>query len=172
MKKFLLSAAAIATAFTAMPALAQDYAPDDAYPYAEQDAAEGYGPEQPYDEEAPVYRGGDTGNGSYRGYEPAPVASYEPGYAGAPRRVRPGDYVDPETARYGTGAYPVRRCRGTTGAIIGGIAGALIGAGDGDRGRGRYRYRRGGSTAGALIGGGVGALIGSEIDKSSCRSSR
>lgn len=173
MKRFLLSAAAIATALTAVPALAQDYAPDDAYPYAEEDAAAGYGDESGEDESV-VYRVGDEpDHGSYQGYEPAPVASYEPGYAQGPRRIRPGDYVDPQTARYGAGAYPVRRCRGTTGAVLGGVAGALIGAGDGhSHRRGRYRYRRGGSTGGALIGGLIGAVVGSEIDKSSCRNNR
>ena len=56
---------------------------------------------------------------------------------------------------------------GTTGAIVGGAAGALVGREIGRDGRGyRYRYgRRGGGTTGAIIGGALGALIGSEASR-------
>ena len=53
-----------------------------------------------------------------------------------------------------------RRCSGTTGTIVGGAAGALLGrevAGRGDR------------TTGTILGGAVGALLGREVGKSSCR---
>ncbi|CAM5455922.1 17 kDa surface antigen OS=Sphingobium scionense OX=1404341 GN=GGQ90_001481 PE=3 SV=1 [Sphingobium scionense] len=58
--------------------------------------------------------------------------------------------------------YYCRRSDGTTGLIIGGAIGALIG-GQLDRG-----YS---NTAGILIGGGAGALLGREIDRGSlsCR---
>jgi len=53
-----------------------------------------------------------------------------------------------------------RRCSGSTGTIIGAIAGGLLGneiAGRGDR------------TLGAIIGAGAGALAGRAIDRSDCR---
>lgn len=56
-----------------------------------------------------------------------------------------------------------RRCRdsGTTGTILGAIAGGLLGKEIADGGR----YRRGDGTAGAIIGAGVGALAGRAIDR-------
>ncbi len=87
----------------------------------------------------------------YRGYR-APRAHYhaDRGYA----------YRQYEPRRYGR--YYGQRCHddGTTGTIIGAIAGGLLGssvAGRGDR------------TIGALIGGGAGALIGHAIDSDDCR---
>ena len=55
-----------------------------------------------------------------------------------------------------------RRSSGTTGTIIGAIAGGLLG-----REIGRGGYGNSPSTTGLIIGGGVGALAGREIDKSS-----
>jgi uncharacterized protein YcfJ len=53
-----------------------------------------------------------------------------------------------------------QRCSGTTGTIIGAIAGGLLGrAIDGGRDR----------TAGTIIGGVAGALAGRSIDRSDCR---
>ena len=61
--------------------------------------------------------------------------------------------------------YGRRRCgSGTTGAIIGGAGGALIGREIGRGGRGYYG-RRGSGTGGAIIGGAVGALLGREIGR-------
>ena len=57
-----------------------------------------------------------------------------------------------------------RRCSGTTGTIVGGVAGALLGR---EVTRNRYRGRSG--TTGAILGGAIGALAGRSIDKSSCR---
>ena len=56
---------------------------------------------------------------------------------------------------------------GTTGAIVGGASGALIGREIGRDGRGyRGRYRgRGSGTTGAIIGGALGALIGREATR-------
>lgn len=186
MKHVLLSAVALASVMVAAPAMAQgadapiyseggEYPGDntpDSYPSyeptspeAEYPADQGGYPADDYTADADVPDSYGAGT-----YEP-PVVAGQPGY----RRVQPGDYVDPSVYQGNEIAPPPRRCRGTTGAILGGIAGALLGAGDGDR-RGRYgrygRYRRGSSTAGALIGGGIGAVIGSEIDKSACRDRR
>ena len=71
---------------------------------------------------------------------------------------------------YGNDYRDGRRCSGTTGTIVGGVAGALAGRAvtrDGSR------YRRGNSgTTGAILGGALGALAGRAIDKSSCRNDR
>ena len=70
-------------------------------------------------------------------------------------------------------AYPDRRSRyhnrrcgsGTTGTILGAVAGGLLGREVGSRGR--YNRR---STTGLIIGAGAGALIGREIDRNgNCR---
>jgi outer membrane lipoprotein SlyB len=54
-----------------------------------------------------------------------------------------------------------RRCKGTTGTIIGGAGGALLG---------REIAGRGSRTTGTILGAAAGALLGREIHKSSCRS--
>ena len=61
-----------------------------------------------------------------------------------------------------------RRCSsGTTGTILGAVAGGLLG---GEIGRGSsYRGR---STTGTIIGAGAGALLGREVDGGNCRSRR
>ena len=69
---------------------------------------------------------------------------------------RYGNYVGP-TWRGRDGRVYCRRSNGTTGLIVGGAAGALIGrqiAGRGDR------------TVGAVIGGAAGALVGREVQRS------
>jgi uncharacterized protein YcfJ len=78
------------------------------------------------------------------------------GYYREPRRLSRSDRV----WRGEDGRYHCRRDNGTTGLIIGGAAGALLGsriAGRGDR------------TLGALIGGAGGALLGREIDRGGLR---
>ena len=65
--------------------------------------------------------------------------------------------------RYNNG----RRCSGTTGTIVGGVAGALLGR---EISRNGSRFRRGGGgTTGAILGGAIGALAGRAVDKNSCR---
>jgi hypothetical protein len=61
-----------------------------------------------------------------------------------------------------------RRCSsGTTGTILGAVAGGLLG---GEIGRGSsYRGR---STTGTIIGAGAGALLGREVDGGDCRGRR
>jgi len=58
------------------------------------------------------------------------------------------------------GRYRCKKSNGTTGLLIGGVAGALAGrAIDGGRDK----------TVGTVIGAGAGALLGREIDRSSSR---
>ena len=60
-----------------------------------------------------------------------------------------------------------QRCRsGSTGTILGAVAGALLG---GEIGRGSS-YRRSGT--GTIVGAGAGALIGREIDRNGCDNRR
>ena len=54
-----------------------------------------------------------------------------------------------------------RRCKGTTGTIVGGAGGALLG---------REIAGRGSRTTGTILGAAAGALLGRTIHKSSCRS--
>jgi hypothetical protein len=74
---------------------------------------------------------------------------------------------------YNGQTYYGNRCSGTTGTIVGGGIGAVVGS-QIAKGRGGYDYygnRRGGSgTTGAIIGGAVGALLGRKIDKDACKS--
>jgi hypothetical protein len=85
---------------------------------------------------------------------------YNNGYA--QRGFNDGYYGD----RYYNGrAYSnnrYRRCSGTTGTIVGGVAGALLG-------RSATRDYRHSGTTGTILGGALGALAGNAIGKSSCR---
>ena len=73
------------------------------------------------------------------------------------RYYRNGNYVGP-TWRGQDGRLRCRRSNGTTGLIVGGAAGALIGRQiDGGRSR----------TAGTILGAAAGAVIGREIQRSS-----
>ena len=100
---------------------------------------------------AQYYPGYGYNNGYQRGYD-----NYNRSYSGQ--------------GYYGQNYYG-NRCSGTTGTIIGGVAGAVVGSKIAG-GRQRYDYygnRRGGSNAtGAIIGGAVGALLGRKVDKDSC----
>ena len=93
---------------------------------------------------------------------PATFALPEP--AEAQRRYYDGNgYYNGPTWRGRDGRYRCRRSDGTTGLIIGGAAGAVIGhqvAGRGDR------------TLGAIIGGAAGALVGREVERSTSRRGR
>ncbi|MEA3044421.1 MAG: hypothetical protein QOH47_2259 [Sphingomonadales bacterium] len=77
--------------------------------------------------------------------------------AQAQRYYRNGNYVGP-TWRDSQGRYRCRRSNGTTGLIVGGAAGALIGRSvDGGRNR----------TTGTIVGAVAGALVGREIQRNS-----
>ncbi|WP_432787952.1 glycine zipper 2TM domain-containing protein [Novosphingobium rhizosphaerae] len=101
------------------------------------------------------WRGGGYGRGpsdyrgDYRGYD----RGYDRGYY--------GDVAyRGQSWRGNDGRYYCRRNDGTTGLLVGGVAGALIGqgvAGRGDR------------TLGAILGAAGGALLGRSIDQSNAR---
>ena len=84
-------------------------------------------------------------------------------YAQTYRADRYGRY---DNRYYGRSSYRYagRRCSGTTGTVVGGVAGALLGR---EVTRDRYRGRSG--TTGTILGAAIGALAGRSIDKSSCR---
>ena len=130
--KFTLSAAVALTALTAMPAAAE--------------AQSRYG----------YY---DTRGNQYRQYD----RRYDQRYA---QRYNNQRYYNQRyynqrryNSRYGN-HYGQRCSSGSTGTIIGAIAGGLLGreiAGRGDR------------TVGTIIGGAAGALAGRAIDRGDCR---
>lgn len=60
------------------------------------------------------------------------------------------------------GRYYCRKPNGTTGLVVGGVAGALVG---------RTIDSRGDRTLGTLLGAGAGALAGREIERSGSRKS-
>ncbi len=93
---------------------------------------------------------------------------YNQGYYPQSRYRRGYDsYYDGRSYGYDDRRYYRRRCgSGTSGAIIGGAGGALLGREIGRGGRRGYYSRRGGGTGGAIIGGAVGALIGREVGRS------
>jgi hypothetical protein len=95
----------------------------------------------------------------------AASAQYYPGYGGGYNNSY--DY----NRGYNGQTYYGNRCSGTTGTVIGGVAGAVVGSkiAGGRRSYDYYGNRRGGSGAtGAIIGGAVGALLGRKVDKDSC----
>ena len=75
------------------------------------------------------------------------------------RRYSDSRYYQGRTYR-GDRQYRNRRCSGTTGTIVGGAGGALLG---------REIAGRGSRTTGLILGGAVGALLGREVGKSTCR---
>ncbi len=78
------------------------------------------------------------------------------------RYYRDGSYVGP-TWRDNRGRYRCRRPNGTTGLIVGGAAGALIGR---EIDGGRYR------TVGTIVGAAAGALVGREVQRGGKRRCR
>jgi len=87
------------------------------------------------------YRTYQSGRGYY-----GQSAYAEPVYAGTP------------VWRGNDGRYYCRKKNGTTGLIIGGAAGALLG---------REIAGRGSNTMGMILGGAAGALLGRHIDRNS-----
>ena len=94
-------------------------------------------------------RGRGYRNSQYRGYAPQRRAYYDEPV-----------YRDTRVWRANDGRYYCQKKDGTTGLLIGGAAGALLGreiAGRGDR------------TLGAILGAAGGALLGREIDRGGSR---
>ena len=94
--------------------------------------------------------------GYYGGY-----GNYGDGYYRDRVRYDEPIYRNTRTWRGDDGRYYCRRSDGTTGLIIGGVAGALLGR--------EVAGYRGDRTAGAIIGGAIGALAGKAIDKNNAR---
>jgi hypothetical protein len=149
LKKILLGTAAIAATFTALPASAEAHG---------RHRGGYYRPVYHPVYYRPVY------HPVYRPVYYRPVYHPRPYYS---RGYFPSGLAYRDSYR-GDGYYRHRCGSGTTAAIIGGAAGALLGREIGRSGRHGYRgYRRGGSgTTGAIIGGAAGALIGREIGRS------
>lgn len=140
-KKIMLAAAAATAGLTALPAAASaDHGRDGYY------------------ERGGYERGYDRGRYEDRRYDDR--RGYDRRYRGARYDRSYDGYGYRDDRRY-------RRCgSGTTGAVIGGAAGALVGRDVARGSRGRY-YRRGGDgSTGAIIGGAIGALVGREIARS------
>lgn len=89
------------------------------------------------------------------------------GAAATPVEARDRDYRRTDNGirywRGDDGRYRCKKSDGTTGLLIGGVAGALLGRTiDGGRDK----------TVGTVIGAGAGALLGREIDRESSKPAR
>jgi hypothetical protein len=115
------------------------------------------------------------------GFAATPAMAQDGYYGGRADTYRPGDYYRGNgydnrryddrryddrgynnDRRYARNYQQCRRNSGTTGTILGAIAGGLLGR---EIGRGGYRNQP--STTGLILGAGAGALAGRAIDKSS-----
>ena len=176
MRKFILAAAIAATSLSAIPAVAQDN-PNREYRRDVRDARQDYRRDvRDADDRGDVrdarrdYRDSvrdarQDRNRDWRQYRNYDYNRYENGQRTyyADRYYRDGSNY--QTRRLGRNdriyrgsdnRYYCRRSDGTTGLIIGGLAGGLLGnslAGGGSR------------TLGTLLGGGAGALLGQSIDR-------
>ena len=107
--------------------------------------------------------GGYYGNsyGYNQGYNQGGYYPQQQSYGGQYSRYynQQGYYSGP-TWRGNDGRYYCRRSDGTTGTLIGGAAGALIGS---------QVAGRGDSTIGAILGGAIGAVIGREVARGNDR---
>lgn len=176
MRSLLLAAAMTAVALPAAPALAQSRA-DREYRQDVREAEREYRDDlRDADDRGDVrdarreYRRNlREARRDWRQYRRYDYNRYEPGYRGyyADRYYRDGRYYEDRRLtrrdriyRGRDGRYYCRRPDGTTGLIIGGAIGALIGN-ELDDGRS--------SLLGTLIGGGAGALLGREIERGRVR---
>ena len=142
LKKIIISTAVAASALTALPAAAE--------------AQSRYGYSSRYDN---GYYNQGYGRGSYnQGQRYANQGYYNQ------RGYNQGYYNQGYNQRTYNGGYYNhyrQRCSGSTGTIIGAIAGGLLGN--------QVAGRRGDGTLGAIIGAGAGALAGRAIDRGNCR---
>jgi hypothetical protein len=178
MKKFILAVAMAASALTAMPAtaIAQDRGDDNGKHRDDHGDNRGdnrgddhrdHGGEDHRDHRGEDHRDDrrDARQDAWRGYNRYDYNRPDAGQGRyyADRYYRDGRYYRPvrltrndRVYRGYDNRYYCRRSDGTTGLIIGGIAGGLIG----------NRIDRGGSgILGTLLGAGAGAAIGSLIDR-------
>jgi len=104
------------------------------------------------------------------GFAATPAMAHDDYYGGRPDTYRQSEYYARNSydnrSHYADRHYNrnYRQCRrnsGTTGTILGAIAGGLLGR---EIGRGGYRNQP--STTGLIVGAGAGALAGRAIDKS------
>ena len=160
MKTRLLIVALATAASIAAPAAAQTRSEDDRWRAAQRrfdQEQRRYDQErQLYDRERALYdQAVERSRYNYRNdYDAAEYYDDDPRYR--ERVLGPED----EVYRGSDGQYYCRRSDGTTGLIIGGGAGALLGnAIDGGRSR----------TAGTVVGGVLGALLGREVERSQIR---
>jgi outer membrane lipoprotein SlyB len=87
-----------------------------------------------------------------------PATFVAPATTGIAEAQRGGGYYNGRVWRDRQGRYRCRRSNGTTGLLIGGAAGALVGRSiDGGRNR----------TTGTVVGAVAGALVGREIQRNS-----
>ena len=109
---------------------------------------------------APVYANNGWNNGGWNTgpvYSRPVVVQQRPGY-GYP--VSSAGWQQGRDYWYDNGRYYCRRSDGTTGAVVGAVAGGTLGnilAGQGDK------------TLGSIIGGTLGAIIGKEISRGNAR---
>lgn len=114
------------------------------------------------------YRRGVSGGyaaNDYQAWRNYDYNRYEPGYNQyyADRYYRDGQYYQPRSLSYQdrvyrgqNGQYYCRRSDGTTGLIVGGVAGGVLG---------NILPIGGSSTLRTIIGGAAGAALGSSIDR-------
>lgn len=156
MRKMILALAAAAATVTAVPAAADPPSWAPAHGRRAHDREAEYRRYDGYDRR---YDDNDRRYNGYDGYDRGNQnrGTYDPyGRYYEPRVLGRGDQVWQGT----DGRYYCRRGNGTTGLIIGGAAGALLGrALDGGRSR----------TLGTLLGGAAGALLGREVARGGMR---
>ncbi len=156
MRKILLAAIIAAVAVPAVPVLAQS---------SPGEAARDYRRDGNRDYRRDARRDNRQANRDWRRYRTYDYNRLEPGQRSyyADRYYRDGRYYQPRRLgrndriyRGGDNRFYCRRSDGTTGLIIGGLGGAVVGnsiAGGGSR------------TLGTLLGGAAGALLGQSIDR-------
>ena len=148
MRKFILAVSALS--MIALPAAA------DAHRHHGYDNENGYSRGDDQDDD----QGDEQQRGYYQqqGYYPQQRYSQQQGYY-QQQAYNNNGY---NGRSYG---YSRHRCSGTTGTLIGGGAGALLGR---SLGRGSGYYHQNSGTTGTIIGGVLGALAGRQVGKATC----
>ena len=152
MTKTALAAAPLAMLAAAVPAAAAPVWHTDAPAASQADDGWNHGRKRGHHKHRGYDRGYDRG---YQGYQ-----SYG-GYRGDQRYYGEPVYQNTRVWRGDDGRAYCRRSDGTTGLLIGGAAGALLGR--------EVAGRRGDRTLGMILGGAAGALLGREVDRGGSR---